>query len=389
MIKIQTYNNIAPAGLACFPADEYEVGPAIDSPDAILLRSHKLHGMEIPESLVAVARAGAGVNNIPIDALTEEGIVVFNTPGGNANAVKELVTASLLLGSRDILGGSNYVQSLGEISDPAELSARLEQDKKQFTGSEIAGKVLGVVGLGAIGSMVANLALELGMKVKGYDPAISVDAAWRLSSRVQKMDSLDALLKESDIVTLHIPENEKTRNLIDAGMLAKFRDGARLLNFAREQVVDIQAVISALDSGKLAGYVTDFPVPDLLGRKDALMLPHIGASTREAEENCAVTAANQLIEFLRNGNIENSVNFPRTRMSRNGGYRITFSNRNIPAVLGTVLNVLADRSINIIDMVNMSQGEVAYSIIDVETEPSENVIREIRAAEGVIRVRVV
>lgn len=389
MFKIRTYNNIAPAGLACFSGEEFDVGSHIENPDAILLRSHDLHAMDVPPALLAVARAGAGVNNIPIDTLTPRGIVVFNTPGGNANAVKELVAAALLLGSRDILGGSNYVQALGEVSDPETLASLLEQDKKQFAGSEIAGKTLGVVGLGAIGSMVANLALELGMKVAGFDPAISVEAAWRLSSQVKKVDSLEALLRRADFVTLHVPANAHTRHLIDAAMLEQFRPGARLLNFAREQVVDVDAVIAALDSGRLKSYITDFPVPQLLGRKDALLLPHIGASTKEAEENCAVMAATQLIEFLRNGNIENSVNFPRTRMERNGGYRITLSNQNVPAVLGRVLAVLADREINIVDMVNKSQGEVAYNIIDVETKPSDHVIREISRAEGVIRVRIV
>lgn len=389
MYKIQTYNNIAQAGLACFPADEFEIGPDVASPDAILLRSHKMHGMELPDSLVAVARAGAGVNNIPIDELAADGVVVFNTPGANANAVKELVAAALLLGSRDILGGSNYVQSLGDITDPGEFSTRLEKEKKRFAGSEVAGKTLGIVGLGAIGSMVANLALELGMKVAGYDPAISVEAAWQLSSSVLKVDSLDVLVAHSDFISLHIPANEKTRGLINGEVLSKFRDGARLLNFAREQVVDINAVVGALDSGKLSAYITDFPVPGLLGRKDVLLMPHIGASTNEAEENCAVMAATQLIEFLRHGNIRNSVNFPPTRMSRNGGYRITFSNRNVPAVLGTVLNVLAERKINVIDMVNKSRGDVAYNIMDVESEPTEDLVNAIRSAEGVLRVRVV
>lgn len=389
MFKIRMYNNIAPAGLACFDSKEFELGGDIEDPDAILLRSHSLHDTAVPNSLMAVARAGAGVNNIPVDALTPLGIVVFNTPGGNANAVKELVAAALLLGSRDILGGSNYVQALGNVSDPVELAGLMEREKKRFAGSEIAGKTLGVVGLGAIGSMVANLALELGMKVAGYDPAISVEAAWRLSSQVKKVDSLEALLRKADFVTLHVPANDHTRHMIDAGMLKQFRPGARLLNFAREQVVDINAVVAALDSGQLRGYITDFPVPELLGRKDALLLPHIGASTKEAEENCAVMAATQLIEFLRNGNIDNSVNFPRTRMTRNGGFRITFSNHNVPAVLGRVLSVLADRKINIVDMVNKSQGDVAYNIIDVEDKPSDDVIDEIQAAEGVIRVRVV
>lgn len=389
MHRIQIYNNIAPAGLECFNSDEYEIGSEVEQPDAILLRSHSLHGHDFPKSLIAVARAGAGVNNIPIEALTPMGVVVFNTPGANANAVKELVAAALLLGSRDILGGANYVQAMGEIADPGELATMLEREKKRFAGSEIAGKTLGVVGLGAIGSMVANLALHLGMKVAGFDPAISVAAAWRLSSQVQKVDSLEALLKMSDFVTLHVPANDKTSHMIDAKMLSNFRHGARLLNFAREQVVDVGAVVEALEGGRLGAYITDFPVPELLGRKNALLLPHIGASTHEAEENCAVMAATQLQEFLRNGNIENSVNFPRTRMNRNGGHRITFSNMNVPAVLNRVLGVLAERKINIVDMVNKSQGSAAYNIIDVEAEPSETMIREINQAEGVIRVRVV
>lgn len=389
MFKIKVFNNIAPAGLACFPGEEFEVGPETANPDALILRSHSLHGHQPNEDLVAVARAGAGVNNIPVDEFTQHGVVVFNTPGANANAVKELVAASLLLGSRDILGGSNYVQGLGSVTDKAEFSKLLEAEKKRFAGSEITGKTLGVVGLGAIGSMVANLAIELGMKVAGFDPAISVEAAWRLSSQVQKVDNLDALLRMSDFVTLHLPANEHTKGLINAEALANVRPGARLLNFAREQVVDVQAVIEALDSGKLSAYITDFPVPELLGRKNAVLLPHIGASTREAEENCAVMASTQLIEFLRNGNIENSVNFPRTRMARNGGYRITFSNRNVPAVLNRVLAVLADQEINILDMVNKSQGDAAYNIIDVETQPTEEVIQGIASAEGVIRVRVV
>jgi D-3-phosphoglycerate dehydrogenase len=389
MFKIQIYNNIAPAGLACFREGEFEVDAQVDDPHAIMLRSHSLHGAEFGPGLIAVARAGAGVNNIPVDILTPKGVVVFNTPGGNANAVKELVAAALLLGSRDILGGSNYVRELSGIKDPKELAKALEREKKRFAGSEIAGKTLGVVGLGAIGSMVANLALELGMNVAGYDPAISVEAAWRLSSRVERMESLDALLSKADFITLHVPANDHTRHMIDQEKLESLRPGAKLLNFAREQVVDIKAVIAALDSGRLGGYITDFPVPELLSRKDTVLLPHIGASTREAEENCAVMAATQLIEFLRNGNIENSVNFPRTRMRRNGGFRITFCNRNVPAVLGRVLGVLADREINIIDMVNKSQGEVAYNIVDVESEPSESIVREIREAEGVIRVRVV
>jgi len=389
MYRIKTFNQIAASGLSRFRADRYEVGPLVAQPDAYILRSHKLHDEPVPDSLLAVARAGAGVNNIPVERYTHRGIVVFNTPGANANAVKELVTAALLLGSRRILQGMNRVQELSSITDPAELARCLEQEKKQFAGSEIAGKTLGVIGLGAIGSMVANVALELGMRVAGYDPALSVEAAWRLSNRVEKVDSLDALLRVSDYVTLHVPALEATRHLVNAKTLQAFKPGARLLNFAREEVVDVDAVIAALDAGHLGAYLTDFPVPCLLGRPDTLLFPHLGASTEEAEENCSVMAAEQLIDFLENGNIVNSVNYPQTRMARDGGFRITFANDNVPRVLGTVLSVLADHDINVLDMVNKSLREMAYNIIDVETEPAPEIIRAIESAEGVKHVRLI
>jgi D-3-phosphoglycerate dehydrogenase len=389
MFKIRLYNHISDLGLGKFPLDRYELAPGLEQPDAYLLRSEKLHGLEVPASLLAVARAGAGVNNIPLDEYSRRGIIVFNTPGANANAVKELVAAGLFLSSRDIFGGMNFVQQLLDLGDGAEMARRLEREKKRFAGTEVAGKTLGVIGLGAIGALVANMALELGMQVAGYDPAISVEAAWRLSHRVQKVDSLEALLAVSDFVTLHVPMNEHTRHLVNHASIARMRPGARLLNFAREEVVDIPAVIAALDQGRLSAYVTDFPVPELLGRKNTLLLPHIGASTAEAEDNCAVMAAEQLMDFLDNGNIRNSVNFPATRMARNGGYRITFSNQNVPRVLGSVLSVLADRDINVIDMVNMSRGDIAYNIIDVENQPGRDVLDAIARAEGVIRVRMV
>jgi len=388
MYRIKTYNQIADIGLSRFPRERYEVSPDVERPDAFILRSHKLHGEPVPDTLLAVARAGAGVNNIPVDELTHKGVVVFNTPGANANAVKELVTAALLLGSRRILDGMNRVQQLTDIDDPEQMARQLEKEKKQFAGSEIAGRTLGVVGLGAIGSMVANVALELGMQVAGYDPALSVEAAWRLSSRVQKVDSLDALLRLSDFVTLHVPAIEQTHHLIDADALQRFKPGAKLLNFAREHVVDVDAVIAALERGALGAYITDFPVPALLGRKDTLLFPHLGASTAEAEENCSVMAAEQLMDFLENGNIVNSVNYPQTRMTRNGGYRITFANDNVPRVLGTVLSVLADHNVNVLDMVNKSLRDIAYNIIDIESEPTPVIIEAIAAAEGVMHVRV-
>ena len=389
MYKIRTYNQISEIGLGRFPAEKYEVGPDLAEPDAFILRSHNLRGESVPESVLAVARAGAGTNNIPVDQYTHQGIVVFNTPGANANAVKELVTAALLLSSRGIIDGMKRVQEMTGISDPTEMAMQLEKEKKQFAGSEIAGRTLGVIGLGAIGSMVANAALEMGMHVAGFDPALSVEAAWRLSSRVEKVDSLEALLKLSDFVTLHIPAIEQTHHMINAAALRRFKPGARLLNFARGQVVDVDAIITALDEGVLGGYVTDFPVPALLGREDTMLFPHIGASTSEAEENCSVMAAEQLMDFLENGNIMNSVNYPQTRMVRDGGYRITFANENVPRVLGTVLSALADRDVNVIDMVNKSLRDMAYNIIDVETAPTQGIIDAISNAEGVMHVRVI
>jgi len=387
MYKIRTYNSLAAKGLDRFHSGQYQVGPELSGADALMLRSQKLQDEKIDESVVAVARAGAGVNNIPVAEYAKRGIVVFNTPGANANAVKELVAAALLLGSRDIFGGMNYVQTLGDIDDSAQMHKLLEANKKRFAGSELAGLTLGVVGLGAIGALVANMALELGMKVAGFDPAISIESAWRLSSRVKKMDSLKALVGASDFVSLHVPAIPPTLGLINEEILARFKPGARLLNFARDEIVDLPAVIASLDSGQLSAYICDFPQPELLGRKNALLLPHIGASTSEAEENCAMMAADQLMDFLENGNIRNSVNYPDTQMARNGGYRITFCNENVPKVLGHVLTVLADHDLNVIDMVNLSRGDFAYSIIDVENEPGAGVMQSINATEHVIRAR--
>jgi len=387
MYKIRTFNNLAAKGLQRFSSEKYQAGPELSPADALMLRSHKLHTEIIDDSVVAVARAGAGVNNIPVDEYAGKGIVVFNTPGANANAVKELVAAALLLGSRDIFGGMSYVQSLGDIKDSTEMHKLLEANKKRFAGSEITGLTLGVVGLGAIGAMVANMALELGMKVAGFDPAISIESAWRLSSRVKKVDSLQALVSVSDFITLHVPAIPATQGLINKEILARCKPGTRLLNFARDEIVDLPAVIGALDSGKLGAYISDFPHPELLSRKDTLLLPHIGASTREAEENCAVMAAEQLMDFLENGNVRNSVNYPDTQMARNGGYRITFCNENVPKVLGHVLTVLADHNLNVIDMVNLSRGDYAYSIIDVEIQPDPGVMSAINSTEHVIRAR--
>ncbi len=389
MFKIRTYNAISSKGLSRFPAQSYQVSSESADPDGILLRSQKLHSEVMPSSVVAIARAGAGVNNIPVADYTEQGIVVFNTPGANANAVKELIVAALLMGSRDIYGGMNYVQGLTEISDSAEMGKLLEKEKKRFAGAEVQGKTLGVVGLGAIGSMIANLALELGMNVVGYDPAISVEAAWQLSSSVERMDNLEALLARADFITLHVPAIPATKHLINSKTLAGMKATAKIVNFAREEIVSTADIVDALDNGVIAGYITDFPTPELLGRSDVLLMPHIGASTEEAEENCAVMAANQLMDFLENGNIRNSVNYPQIKMARNGGTRITFSNRNVPKVLGSVLSILADSELNVVDMVNKSRNDIAYNIIDIEGDFDASLKAKVAAVDGVVHVRII
>jgi D-3-phosphoglycerate dehydrogenase len=390
MYKVRTYNQISVKGLERFPRQAYEVGSDIGHPDAFLLRSQKLQGVEVPASLVAAARAGAGVNNIPVADYSKQGIVVFNTPGANANAVKELVMAGMLLATRGILPGMAYVQSLTHLSDAAEMSALLEKEKARFAGGEIKGKTLGIVGLGAIGSMVAEMALAMGMKVVGFDPALSIDAAWRLSNEVTRMENLASLLARSDYVSLHVPALDATRHLISAEALAGIKPGAVLLNFARETIVDSAAVLQALNAGRLGRYVCDFPEPAMLGHAQVIAMPHIGASTEESEENCAVMAANQLMDYLEHGNITNSVNFPAVRMERTpGATRITFSNENVSGVLGQVLSVLAERQVNVIDMMNKSRGELAYNVIDVEGAPDPAVTAAIQAVAHVIRVRVV
>ena len=387
MFNIQVFNAIAKAGLDNFNNEDFNIGNDIIEPHAYLMRSHKLHGVSIPKSLFAIARAGAGVNNIPVSDYTEKGIVVFNTPGANANAVKELVVASLLIGSRDIIGGIRYTNELVNVDDSVEMNKSLEREKKRFAGQEIFGKTLGIVGLGAIGSMVANLGCNLGMRVIGYDPAISVETAWQLSSQVQRMESLDALLSQSDFVTLHVPALDSTKNLLNSDNLKRMKPSSKLLNFARAEIVNTENLIDALKSKTIGGYISDFPLPGLVGLENVLLMPHIGASTQEAEENCAVMASQQLIDFLHNGNIVNSVNFPSTNMARNGGTRITFSNENVPKILGQVLSVFADMNLNIIDMVNKSRGNIAYNIIDVEGEVPSSIKEQRYLVQGIINVR--
>ncbi|MCC5873640.1 MAG: phosphoglycerate dehydrogenase [Gammaproteobacteria bacterium] len=387
MQQILTLNQIALEGLERFPRDRYEIGSAISDPDAILVRSEKLTEAHATSRLRCVARAGAGVNNIPVEAMTRAGIVVFNTPGANANSVKESVITAMLLASRDVIGGVRFVDQWAGRGDAAELHRQVEAEKKRFKGGEIAGKTLGVVGLGAIGSMVADVGLRLGMRVIGYDPAISVDAAWRLPSSVGKMENLYALLSRSDFISLHVPVLPDTVGLINEERLKVVKRGAVLINYARDEVVDPKAVAAALDSGSLSRYVSDFPDPDLIGKPGVIFTPHLGASTEEAETNCAIMAAEQIIDFLENGNIRNSVNFPTLLLDRTTGHRIAFSNYNVPRMLNSVLSILADHNLNVVDMLNKSRGEIAYNLIDLDRLPDDNVLAQIEAIEGVVNVR--
>jgi D-3-phosphoglycerate dehydrogenase len=392
MHRIQTFNSISDKGLTRFAPDLYTVSPEASEADAILLRSHKLDASAINPSLKAVARAGAGVNNVPVTDCTSQGVVVFNTPGANANAVKELVLCGMLLASRGIVPGISFADSQSGISDYAELSKLMEQEKKRFKGNEIAGKTLGVVGLGAIGSMVAEMAIGLDMKVQGYDPALSVEAAWRLPSQVKRIENLSNLVASSDFISLHLPVLDSTRQLIDASMFAAMGQGTCLLNFARDEIVDSAALMNALETEKLRMYVSDFPRSEFMGRSDVISMPHIGASTAEAEENCAIMAVDQLMDFLENGNIRNSVNFPALILDRaanaEAGTRLAISNKNVPKMLGQILSVLADQNINVIDMLNKSRGEIAYNLIDLENPASDSALAAIANIEDVIKVTV-
>lgn len=386
MLKIQTLNQISEKGLVRLPKQDYQVAPDVENADAILVRSQKLSMDNINDNLKAVARAGAGVNNIPVDSFTKEGIVVFNTPGANANAVKELVLCGLLLSSRGILQGINWVNSLSADMDAAEMSKLIEAEKKNFKGLELQGKTLGIVGLGAIGALVADAAIQMGMKVLGYDPTISVDSAWRLANQIEKQENLTSLISRSDFVTLHLPVLESTRNLIDRKVINYFKSGAVLLNFSRDAIVDEQALLEALNNGRLSNYVTDFPTPGLVKSKKAILMPHIGASTDEAEDNCAIMAVDQLRSFLEHGNIKNSVNFPSLTLEKTEGFRIAIINENVPRMLGQILSILADKDINVLDMLNKSRNDIAYNLIDIETKPSDETLNEIRAIEHVIKV---
>ncbi|WP_375753813.1 phosphoglycerate dehydrogenase [Vibrio sp. HN007] len=387
MKKIRTYNSISTHGLDRFPRDNYEVASEVSEPDAIMLRSQNLHQTEFPDQVKAIARCGAGVNNIPVSDCTHKGIVVFNTPGANANAVKELVLTGMLLSSRKILDGVGFAKQLASEKDNPEFSKLVEKEKKRFVGSELAGKTLGVVGLGAIGASVAHSALALGMKVIGYDPVLSVDAAWQLSSQIKRAENIQWLLARCDFVSLHVPANEHTKDLLNSENLSYLKEDAVLLDFARGSVVNQSALLDSLESGRIAQYVCDFPSPDLLEHPKIVLLPHLGASTKEAEQNCALMAADQLMDFLENGNIRNSVNFPSISLERTQGHRIAFANDNVPKVLSQVLSVLSDLEINVIDMLNRSRDDIAYTIMDIETEPTSEVLAQIAEVEHVFNVR--
>lgn len=382
--RIKTLNAISKQGLARLP-DTYVVGNDVAEPDAILVRSTDMHKLEIPASLLAVGRAGAGTNNIPIKTMSEKGIVVFNTPGANANAVKELVIAGMLMGVRNVVPAFSFAANLQ--GDDEYLHKQVEAEKKQFVGRELRGSTLGIVGLGAIGSILAESALALGMKVIGIDPEITVDAAWRLPSQVRKAASVEELLKHSDFVSLHIPLLPSTRNLINAERVKIMKKGSVLLNFAREGIVDTQAIIDGLNAGRLQSYLCDFPTNLLRQHPRAVALPHLGASTEEAEENCALMVADQLADYLQNGNILNSVNFPNISMPRGSRYRLAIANANVPNMLGQISTALACAGLNINNMMNKSRGELAFTLVDVETEIPQPVIDQLAAIQGVLRVR--
>ncbi len=385
MHKILTLNNISVRGLERLPRDHYEIASEIQHPDAILLRSYKMHDMPIPGSLKAVGRAGAGVNNIPVDKMSAKGIPVFNAPGANANAVKELVLAGMLMAIRNIGPAWDFARHV-EGSDE-QINKAVEEGKKHFAGFELPGRTLGVIGLGAIGRNVANMALSLGMKVIGYDPGLTVEGAWQLSSNVEKAVSIDDLLSKVDFVSFHVPLVDATRNMINADRLKIMRKGVVILNFARSGIIDDQAVCDAIKAGKVQGYVCDFP-SNLLKKHDRVItLPHLGASTEEAEDNCAIMVADQVRDYLENGNVKNSVNFPEVLMPRSEGHRIAVVNANVPNMVGQISTAMAKANLNIIDMLNKSRNDLAYTLIDIDQKLPESVRGEITAIKGVLAVR--
>ena len=385
MFTVLTLNNIALKGLAEFDPKHFQVGDDIENPDAILLRSHNLHEYTIPESVRVIGRAGAGTNNIPIQDMTERGIPVLNTPGANANAVKELVITGMLLASRNICSAWHYVQNLE--GDDASISAQVEQHKKHFSGFELPGRTLAVIGLGNIGVKVANAAHNLGMNVIGYDPAITVRSAWELDAAVIQADSLGDAISHADFISLHVPLNKHTQNLLDNARFAEMQDGVIVLNFSRDGIIDNKALATALEQNKVGHYVCDFPNNAFKKNPRVIALPHLGASTKEAEENCAVMVAQQIQHYLLNGRIENSVNFPNIKLPYKKGTRLGIVNANVPNMVAQISSTLSNENINIIDMINKSRGEIAYTLLDIETNPTQNLLDELKKIDGVIRAR--
>ncbi len=386
MFKVKTYNKISEKGLGLMKGGKYVVSAEESNPDAMVLRSFKLSEGTIGDEVKCIARAGAGVNNIPVDKCSEKGIVVFNTPGANANAVKELTICGLFLAARDISKALEFCKGLENIEDPG---AEVEKNKSQFKGPEIKNKNLGVIGLGAIGVMVANAAADLGMNVYGFDPFISVEHAWGLSRRVIKAADSDEIYKNCDYVTIHVPLLDSTRNMINADTIEKMKNGVRVLNFSRGGLVDAKVVKEALDSGKVARYVTDFPDKDLIGNPGAVCIPHLGASTFESEENCAVMAVTQVMDYLETGGIVNSVNFPQCKMDKKAPFRVCIVHKNIPSVLSRISSLLAATGINIEDMINKGKDKYAYTMIDVSTEISDDCINKMQDVEGILKIRII
>jgi len=387
VFKVNTLNNISPVGLQRLEPDTYDLEGSLEDAEVVLLRSANMHEMEIPAGLKAVGRAGAGVNNIPVDQFSAVGIPVFNTPGANANAVKELVVAGMLLSARNLVQSWDYTRQL--TSAGSELSKEVEAAKKQFAGYELPGRTLGVVGLGAIGRQVAKVAIDLGMKVIGYDPGLTISGAWQLSGEILQAASVDELMAKSDMVTFHVPLNEHTRDLLDEKRVRLLKKGATVLNFAREGIVNNEAVLAALESDQLHAYVCDFPTAELRACAKVISLPHLGASTREAEENCAVMVVDQVREYLEYGNISNSVNFPDAMLPRSDGYRLAVVNSNVPNMVGQIATYLAEAGLNIIDMLNKSRGDLAYTLVDTDGKLPDEVAQKIRDIDGVLSVRMI
>ena len=390
--KVKTLSKISPKGLDLLSETACVLDEGSKDPDGVLVRSTKLSESSLNQSLKAISRAGAGVNNIPIDLCTERGVVVFNTPGANSNAVKELVLAALMLSSRNVFSSINFVNNLKHIEKMEELEPFLEENKKKFKGRELSGSTLGVVGLGAIGSKVARMGVALDMKVVGYDPALSVEAAWKLPSEVEPVGSIEELFSRSDFITLHIPAIEKTKGIVNLKLLQNAKN-ASLLNFARHEVVHNQSILEALDKGYLTNFITDFPTPELIKRAnkqgDVILLPHIGASTSQAEESCAVMAVQQLADFLQNGNINNSVNFPNVYLPRSTKSRIAITNKNVPTMIGQIATTLGELELNIADMTNVSRGGLAYNLIDVENSVNKIALDKLSSIENIINVRLI